>query len=106
MASVGTGVSGIPGLPGGRGRDRRGRAAGDRWRPIRGAFGSWTARLAAKLTDAGVPGHRAGPIALAALAGMEGALILCRAEGSSQPLDTIAAELMRLLPARTNQAGA
>jgi hypothetical protein len=29
---------------------------------------------------------------------MEGALILCRAEGTVQPLDDIAAELMRLLP--------
>lgn len=83
-----------------------GEATGDLMEAVRGAFGSWTARLAAKLTDAGVPGHRAGPIALAALAGMEGALILCRAEASNQPLDTIAAELMHLLPARTNQAEA
>lgn len=29
---------------------------------------------------------------------MEGALILCRADGSVQPLDDIAAELIRLLP--------
>jgi hypothetical protein len=28
---------------------------------------------------------------------MEGALILCRAEGSSAPLETVAAELKRLL---------
>ena len=29
---------------------------------------------------------------------MEGALILCRAEGMSEPLETVAAELVRLLP--------
>jgi len=32
------------------------------------------------------------------VAGMEGSLILCRAEGNSGPLETVAAELMRLLP--------
>jgi hypothetical protein len=31
---------------------------------------------------------------------MEGALILCRAEGNAKPLDTVAEELMRLLPAK------
>jgi len=75
-----------------------GEAAGDLIEPVREAFRSWTARLASRLQEAGVPARRAGPIAVAALAGMEGALILCRAEGSSQPLETIAAELRRLLP--------
>jgi hypothetical protein len=32
---------------------------------------------------------------------MEGALILCRAEGDSGPLEAVAEELMRLLPADT-----
>jgi hypothetical protein len=32
------------------------------------------------------------------VAGMEGALILCRAERSSQPLEVTARELMNLLP--------
>jgi hypothetical protein len=31
---------------------------------------------------------------------MEGALILCRAEGDVTPLDAVAAELQRLLPAQ------
>jgi len=78
-----------------------GEAVGDLIEPVRDAFRSWTARLAARLQEVGVPGYRAGPIAVAALAGMEGALILCRAEGSSQPLDAVAAELMRLLPTDT-----
>ena len=45
-----------------------------------------------------MPAHRAGPIATTSLAAMEGALILCRAERSSQPLETTAQELMKLLP--------
>jgi TetR/AcrR family transcriptional regulator, lmrAB and yxaGH operons repressor len=63
----------------------------------RTAFASWTALLAAKLREAGVPGDRAGSVATTALASMEGALILCRAERSSQPLEAAAAELMNLL---------
>jgi TetR/AcrR family transcriptional regulator, lmrAB and yxaGH operons repressor len=75
-----------------------GTTAGDLLGAARAAFSSWTALLAEQLQAAGVPAHRSGPIATAALAGMEGALILCRAERSSQPLETIAQELMRLLP--------
>jgi len=45
-----------------------------------------------------VPARRASRIAVATVAGMEGALILCRAEGSSASLETVAAELKRLLP--------
>jgi hypothetical protein len=64
----------------------------------RGAFAQWTGLLASQLQAAGVPAHRAGPIATTSLAAMEGALILCRAERSSQPLETTAQELMKLLP--------
>ena len=64
----------------------------------RAAFSDWTALLAGQLQAAGVPAHRAGPIATATLAAMEGALILCRAERSSQPLEATARELMNLLP--------
>ena len=65
---------------------------------VREAFRSWVALLASQFEAAGVPAPRATPLALMALASMEGALILCRAEGSSQPLDTVAEELMRLVP--------
>jgi TetR/AcrR family transcriptional repressor of lmrAB and yxaGH operons len=65
---------------------------------VRATFREWVDTLAEQLVTAGVPAHRAAPIAQATLAGMEGALILCRAEGSSDPLDAVAAELMRLLP--------
>jgi TetR/AcrR family transcriptional repressor of lmrAB and yxaGH operons len=65
---------------------------------VRTTFRSWAAVLAEELEAVGVPRQRAMPIALATLAGMEGALILCRAEGNVQPLDAVAKELMRLLP--------
>ena len=65
---------------------------------VRATFRSWAALLAEQLEAVGVASHRAMPIALATLAGMEGALILCRAEGNVRPLDTVAEELMRLLP--------
>jgi TetR/AcrR family transcriptional regulator, lmrAB and yxaGH operons repressor len=70
---------------------------------VRSTFRAWVATLAERLEAAGVPAARATPIALAALAGMEGALILCRAEGNSGPLDTVASELMLLLPAAASR---
>jgi AcrR family transcriptional regulator len=66
---------------------------------VRATFRSWAAVLAEQLEAAGVPSRRAKPIAMATLAGMEGALILCRAEGNVKPLEAVAEELMRLLPA-------
>ena len=65
---------------------------------VRAAFRSWIDLLTEQLQAVGVPADRAPAIALAALAGMEGALILCRAEGHAGPLETTAAELYRLLP--------
>ena len=75
-----------------------GSAADDLIDAARAAFSQWTGLLASQLQAAGVPGHRAGSIATTTLAAMEGALILCRAERSSQPLETTAQELMKLLP--------
>jgi TetR/AcrR family transcriptional repressor of lmrAB and yxaGH operons len=65
----------------------------------RTAFRSWVDALAAQLKGVGVPAKRAKSVAVAAVAAMEGALILCRAEGAVTPLETIAAELHRLLAA-------
>jgi TetR/AcrR family transcriptional regulator, lmrAB and yxaGH operons repressor len=65
---------------------------------VRATFRSWIALLAQQLEAVGVPADRATPIARATLAGLEGALILCRAEGDGAPLEAVAAELMRLLP--------
>lgn len=73
---------------------------------VSAAFRSWSDLLAEQLTASGVPAKRATTIALAALAAMEGALILCRAEGSVEPLDVVAEELMRLLPMAAELGGA
>lgn len=71
---------------------------------VRATFRSWIDLLAEQLRSAGVPAHRALPIAQTTVAGMEGALILCRAEGNTRPLDVVAAELMRLLSTETTSA--
>jgi len=65
---------------------------------VRATFRSWIDLLTEQLTAAGVPRARAAAIAVATVAGMEGALILCRAEGGVGPLETVAAELLRSLP--------
>ena len=65
---------------------------------VRATFGAWVELLTAQLEAVGVPARRAEHIAVATIAGMEGALILCRAEGNTGPLETVAAELIRLLP--------
>jgi hypothetical protein len=72
---------------------------------IRATFQSWVTLLANQLEAAGVTAGRAASIATAALASMEGALILCRAEGGSGPLEDVASELLRLLPPETTGAG-
>ena len=65
---------------------------------VRETFRDWVALLARQLTATGVEPTRAEAIATTVVAGMEGALILCRAEGNAAPLDRVAAELKRLLP--------
>ena len=68
---------------------------------VRDTFRSWIALLTSQLEAVGVAHDHANAIAQATLAGMEGALILCRAEGDVQPLETVAAQLMQLLPPDT-----
>jgi TetR/AcrR family transcriptional regulator, lmrAB and yxaGH operons repressor len=65
---------------------------------VRATFQSWVDLLAEQLVATGVPSDRARAIATATLAGMEGALILCRSERSVRPLEAVASELKRLLP--------
>ncbi|OLB92799.1 MAG: hypothetical protein AUI15_20205 [Actinobacteria bacterium 13_2_20CM_2_66_6] len=64
---------------------------------VRETFRTWVDLLGDQLAATGVPRRRARPIGMAAVAAMEGALILCRAEGGSAPLETVAAELKRLV---------
>jgi len=68
---------------------------------VRATFRSWIDLLSDQLAATGIPAKRASAIAVATVAGMEGALILCRAEGGVGPLETVAAELLRLLPPKT-----
>ena len=66
-------------------------------RAVTAAFRSWSDLLAEQLRAAGLPARRARAVAVTALAAMEGALILCRAERDVGPLDAVAAELLRLV---------
>ena len=63
---------------------------------VNSAFGSYVDLLAEQLHAVGLHKRRSRSVALACVAGMEGALILCRAERSVKPLDTVTAELKRL----------
>src|SRR6478752_2877932 len=64
---------------------------------VRETFRSWIALLAEQLQAAGLAPERAGVVATSTVAGLEGALILCRAEGNSGPLEIVAGELLRLV---------
>jgi AcrR family transcriptional regulator len=64
----------------------------------RAVFEAWIYLLSTQLQDAGVAAPRARALATTVLAALEGSLILCRAQGSVEPLETVARELFRLLP--------
>jgi AcrR family transcriptional regulator len=63
----------------------------------REAFHSWEALLAEQLNDVGIAKKRAAGIAMIAIASVEGALILCRAEGGAGPLNEVAKQLQLLV---------
>ena len=62
----------------------------------RSSFRSWARLLAKQLEDAGTPPKRAQDLGWMTLASVEGALIVCRAEGTVRPLEAVA-EQLRLL---------
>jgi TetR/AcrR family transcriptional repressor of lmrAB and yxaGH operons len=93
MASNGSAGCAVAGVAVDTGPDDR-----ELMEPVRATFQAWVDLLAEQLAAAGVAGDRARPIALATVAAMEGALILCRAQADGRPLDIVAAELHRLLP--------
>ncbi len=72
------------------------------------AFERWLELLSANFRAAGIGARRAGELAQVTIAAVEGALVLCRARRDTTPLDTVAAELRRLLeaelPDRTEHA--
>ncbi len=66
---------------------------------VKDSFRSWTSLFASQLEDVGVPHARARDFSIIALAAMEGALILCRAEGNVKQLDVVAGQLRQLIAA-------
>lgn len=64
---------------------------------VRATFRSWVEALAEQLTRTGLEADRSAKVATAAVAAMEGALILCRAEGGPGPLDTVGGQLLELV---------
>ncbi len=62
-------------------------------------FRSWRERLGQAFEAAGVEPARARALALAVIAGCEGAVVLCRAEHSLEPLEVVAAQLRELAAA-------
>lgn len=67
---------------------------------VREAFHSWIESLALRLRTSGLEEARAQPVAALCVAAMEGALVLCRAEGGVEPLEAIAGELELLVSSR------
>jgi hypothetical protein len=53
--------------------------------------------LAQQLESVGIKRKRAESIAVIAVAGVEGALILCRAEGGAGPLNAVSSQLRALV---------
>ncbi|AQA06470.1 hypothetical protein BVC93_17215 [Mycobacterium sp. MS1601] len=60
-------------------------------------FTLWLDLLADAFVMAGVASTRSRPLALTVLSAIEGAIILARADGSPEPLETVAGELHRLI---------
>jgi TetR/AcrR family transcriptional repressor of lmrAB and yxaGH operons len=65
----------------------------------RSSFRAWTRLLTRQLAAVGADSRTASSIATTTLASVEGALILCRAEQSVGPLDTVANQLRQLVSA-------
>lgn len=61
------------------------------------AFAAWHDALAACLRDGGLSRARARRLATTIIAAVEGAVVLCRAQHSGQPLKDVGAELEPLL---------
>ncbi len=66
-------------------------------RAVAEAFDGWQELLAARLRRAHIAPARARTLASLTLAAIEGAVLLCRAQRSTAPLDAVAAELARAI---------
>jgi TetR/AcrR family transcriptional repressor of lmrAB and yxaGH operons len=63
-------------------------------------FRAWRERLGQAFAAAGVEAERAAALAVTLIAGCEGAVVLCRAEHSLEPLDAVTAQLRVLAAAQ------
>jgi AcrR family transcriptional regulator len=63
-------------------------------------LGRWRDGLRDGLISHGIDAERAARRATLAIAAVEGAILLCRVEGSSEPLDSAVAELVPVMAAR------
>jgi AcrR family transcriptional regulator len=61
------------------------------------AFGRWQGLLADAFDRCGVPPERSGSLATLAVAAIEGAVVLARAQRSTEPLEQVADELEQLV---------
>ncbi|WP_086660959.1 TetR/AcrR family transcriptional regulator [Lentzea kentuckyensis] len=66
-----------------------------------GAFRTWSGQLANSLEEHGVAKDRAMSLAQLVVAAAEGAVAMCRAQRSVEPLDNVAEELTALIAAHT-----
>ncbi len=64
---------------------------------VRDVFARWHDLLAAAFTRAGRSAEQAASLATLGISAVEGAVLLCRLQGSLQPLDDVVAELAPLL---------
>lgn len=64
---------------------------------VREIFDRWQQRLGEMLVASGVPDDRARRLATLTVAAVEGAIILCRAQRRTEPMDDVIAELGPLL---------
>jgi TetR/AcrR family transcriptional regulator, lmrAB and yxaGH operons repressor len=69
-------------------------------------FGRWHQALAEAMVADGVDTQRARRLATMAVAAIEGAIILCRVQRSTAPLNDVIAELESLIAAATSTASA
>ncbi len=61
------------------------------------AFARWQEQLSTVLADAGLDAGRAAQLATLVIAAVEGALVLCRAQRRTDPMDAVGAELRAVL---------
>jgi AcrR family transcriptional regulator len=69
------------------------------------AFARWEELLTSAIEDHGLPRDRARGIATLAIAATEGAIVLARAQRSTEPLERVAAEIEQLVANVMDEAG-